>query len=696
MINASRLTSWLIARNLLTGFAFLAALFASLAVLLNDLYYFTQGPSFTWLLFTCSFLLAIFGRLIGFQLLLIALPLVGGLHNELSGFFGLKVLALPNAGLDLVAGYFLGTLLLFIFEKLFDDNAVRLRHLPVVPWPIALVVLMVTISTFVGISRNIYLSATNTSLFGVLFNVIHFRPIGWRDDFMPLGDWIAYALGAGFIGLVLARLHGRLDKNKIIFIPLMIGLFLASLMSLIQSLTGIGLPESLLSFRNDRLGFATIGFQPDIHSHAGHMLLGVVGLWGYFFLVKSRVSKFSIGLVMLASWMGLVLSKSRASLFFAMVSVLLFGLIFLWRKNRQYFWGACAFIVASLVMLFVAIGAYHDVFKSLPILGWLVDFLDEAKNRDLTLIRNIGGLLGSRFEIFTAAFNMFSAYPLLGVGQGGFYRLSSVLDFSKSYLLVGNGGENAHNYFLQVLAENGLIGFAICALAICYPLYRVQDKKILWSAGIALLALFIGNIYSHSFLVRENFMVAGAILALCYSYAGSSNLDGVGSKLSLVSRFARSHFMILLIGIIFVGSSLEFIKSFGRYPFQYGVDCFVMRPLGADGWTSGKYEFNLPQDLASFKADMVFNRPYEPRNPLKVELVFIAPDNLSYSRQLFTQSTTGQVVHLNLFGPAEAVKTPGPLRGRLTLSSCFTPRNLGINTDGRRIGVQFSRPIQAD
>lgn len=696
MFNAYRLAYWSAAKSLLTGFALLAALFASLAVLLNDLYYFTQGPSFTWLLFAGSFLLAIFGRLIGFQLLLVALPLVGGLHNQLSGFFGLKVLALPNAGLDLVAGYLLGTMVLFIFEKFFDDKAGRLRYLPVVPWPIALVVLMVTISTFVGVARNIYLSATTTSLFGVLFNVIHFRPIGWRDDFMPLGDWIAYALGAGFIGLVLTKLHGNINKNKIIFIPLMLGLFLASLMSLIQSVTGIGLPESLLSFRYDRLGFAAIGFQPDIHSHAGHMLLGVVGLWGYFFLVKSRVGKFSIGFVMLASWMGLVLSKSRASLFFAMVSVLLFGLIFLWRKNRQYFWGTSAFIVASLVVLFVAIGAYHDVFKSLPILGWLVDFLDEAKNRDLTLIRNIGGLLGSRFEIFTAAFNMFLAYPLLGVGQGGFYRLSSVLDFSKSYLLVGNGGENAHNYFLQVLAENGLIGFSICALAICYPFYRAQNKKILWPAGIALLALFIGNIYSHSFLVRENFMIAGAILALCYSYAGSSNLDGVGPTPNFVSRFGRSRYMILLIGIVFAGSSLEFFKSFGRYPFHYGVDCFVVRPLGADGWTSGKYEFILPKDLAGFRADMVLNRTYEPRNPLKIELVFIAPDNLSYSRQLFTQSTTGQVVHLNLFGPAEEVKASGSLRGRLTLSSCFTPRNLGINTDGRRLGVQLSKPIQAD
>ena len=686
----------------LTIFALLAGVIASLSVFINDFYYFNQGPSFTWVLFVGTFCLAIFCGRLGFQLLLMLFPLVGGLHNELTGFLGLNILALPNAGLDLVAGFYLGALIKWLYCRRPSVGNCDPESLPLVPWPIALIVLSVSISTVIAISRNLYLSATSTSLYGILYNFIHFRPIGWRDDFMPLGDFISYALGACLIGIVVAQLKAisATEKARIIFPPLMIGLVFASLMSMVQSMTGISLPEALLEFRNDRLGFAAIGFQPDIHAHAGHMLLGVIGLWGYLFFVKGRASKVLITLVMVFSWVGLILSKSRASLFFALVSVLVIALIYFWKKKRKLFWVFGLSIFIALCSLFASVHYFHDTLQSFPIVGWLVEFLDEAKKRDLTLIRNVGGLLGSRFEIFTAAFNMFSAYPLMGVGQGNFYRLSSILDFSKSYLLEGNGGENAHNYFLQVLAENGFIGFALCAIAIAYPFWKVQDKKILWPAGIALLALFTGNIYSHSFLVRENFMIASVIVGLCYSYVKSlnqsatpKNVRDVSGADTQVGKLILSTWVLTgLFVILLLGGLREIYQSFGRYPFNYGVDCFVNRPLTDDLWTSGRYEFALPQGVHSIGFELGLNRPYQSKSPLQVQLDVVNPGSSVNHLQSFGQSQSGETVHLVVEVPPK-LEVLHPALGRLSTSGCFTPRNFGINTDGRRLGVQMLESI---
>jgi len=64
--------------------------------------------------------------------------------------------------------------------------------------------------------------------------------------------------------------------------------------------------------------------------------------------------------------------------------------------------------------------------------------------------------------VYLAALKLFALYPILGLGQSEFYRQSADYALTNSYFLsVNQNGENAHNYFLQTLAETGLIGIAI-------------------------------------------------------------------------------------------------------------------------------------------------------------------------------------------------------------------------------------------
>jgi hypothetical protein len=323
-------------------FTLLASTIASISVLLNDLYFWDQSPHYiNPYLFLITFLLGLPRKTWGFMGCVFILPLSAGLGNQLNAYLGSSFLALPNAGLDLAAGFFLGSLLgslpdLVSFFNARGSSRCNANFIKTLaPWPVALMMAMITISTMIAISRNIYQSATQTSFKGLLFNLVHFRPIDWHDDYMPISDWIAYALALSIIAVVIGYLKNHSNKNQMIFRPLIGGLVLAAFMGILQATTGLGLPESLLSFRKDQLGFAVIGFQPDLHAYAGHMLLGAIGLWGYFYSGLSRWERQIVAFVITLSWMGLVLSKSRALLIFAISVIFIWFIYRLWKERRH-------------------------------------------------------------------------------------------------------------------------------------------------------------------------------------------------------------------------------------------------------------------------------------------------------------------------------------------------------------------------
>jgi O-antigen ligase len=66
-----------------------------------------------------------------------------------------------------------------------------------------------------------------------------------------------------------------------------------------------------------------------------------------------------------------------------------------------------------------------------------------------------------RYEMARTALRMFGAHPVFGVGVGRFYPLSA--GFSSPEIKQLYPRENAHNNFLQILAELGLVGFAAFA-----------------------------------------------------------------------------------------------------------------------------------------------------------------------------------------------------------------------------------------
>jgi O-antigen ligase len=685
-------------------FTLCAGLIAALAVFANDLYFWRQSPLYiSPYLFALAFVLGASHRVMGLMVIIAILPLSAGLGQQFNAYLGTSLMTLPNQGLDLASGFFLGAITSYLVKAAIHRKTPQsiLSELQyAVPWPVALVIVMVTCSTALAIARNIYQSATTTSVKGVLFNLVHFRPIDWHADFMPISDWIAYALAVSMVGVVIAYLTNQPHKVQIIFRPLIVGLLAAVLLAMAQAMTGIGLPEHLLKFRKDFFGYATIGFQPDLHAFAGHMLLGAIGLIGYLkILPKPSTERTIVQVTIALCWFGLVLSKSRALLLLALVTVAILVLYSIWKNNKSLFSKILIAGIGILILLGWLVGHYSNSFSGIPVLAWLGELANEFKSRDLTSWSLFSGIFGSRFEIWEAAIRMWWEFPLLGTGQGTFYRYSAIPSFSKSHFLILNNGENAHNYFLQTLTETGVIGILTFITVIVIPFVMIKNKNRNETiiTFFILLSLFLGNIFSHTFLVRDNFILASIIFGYLWITSQSLNNNQAENKILLLNLTNKFHFLskalkfTLLFVLIF--SAVEAYKSFDKHPFNRGYYCYLNHELSDDGWTSGLFYIDLP--LGSKKLEAIFDfrnngLVNSGRIPeLEVDLINSHVRLPLIIYKFYDHKLKKYFLKLSLENNQKIEEKNTKVRIRI--QNCFTPRNLGFGRDGRRLGAYLDR-----
>jgi len=680
-------------------FVILVGIIAALSVLANDLYFFGIFPTvyINLIFWALAFFLALSGVSWGLAACIFLLPISFGLSGQLNAYLGTQLLVLPNVGLDIVSGLGLGFFARFLLVGGLKGLPARVSALElktIAPWPVSLALMMITISTITAISRNLYQSAASTSLKGLLFNLVHFRPIDWRDAYLPISDWIAYVLAVVMIMLVIAHLQLSKDKNQLIFRPVVIGLLVAALMGIAQSITGLGLPEALMDFRKDQLGFAAIGFQPDLHAFAGHMILGAIGLWAYFKSGLSRSERVFVLLVITFSWIGLILSKSRAILLFAMMAMVFWLFVYLWTSYRKHFITLFLAISAGLIGIVTLVLTHALTVANITGLSWIADLGIDLKTRNLFSWSELGGILGSRLEIWGAAWTMFWQYPLAGIGQGNFYHLSSISFFSKSQYLILNGGENTHNYFLQTLTETGLVGAILLIGALVYPYQNVAKRSILLPAGMALGSLFLGNIFSHSFLVRENLILGSVFLGLIYSQSTANRIDGSSSLMASKLSSKLITFILFSVGFAYF---YEIEKSFGKPPFTAGFYCYQKMPLTADGWTKGVFEAPIPRGSKGVELVVEIPQFKKGEHPidLSLELRHVRRNQYGYND---TINSVTKVVSMNkkndntiiiAFSDQDALNMFDNVELEGRLSGCYSPRNLGDSVDSRLLGMQI-------
>jgi O-antigen ligase len=146
-----------------------------------------------------------------------------------------------------------------------------------------------------------------------------------------------------------------------------------------------------------------------------------------------------------------------------------------------------------------------------------------------------GGEISTRVDIWKTALSIWESHPLIGVGLGGFPQAYSQAQVPGKVFLpstVFQPPPHAHNIFLQLLAEQGLLGllaFAAILLAAVRTTLRLRRRsdrqaRLLGSGLLAALAAFlVHNLFDVTFEDPQTglyvFVLFGLIAAAGSVYA---------------------------------------------------------------------------------------------------------------------------------------------------------------------------------
>jgi O-antigen ligase len=471
-------------------------------VIFSYLYYSFQsyrGPSPIY--FCVTLLLYLFSKKLAFFSLIFLLPISPALHEQLSF---IRQPAVPffiaTPGIDICAAFIVGTVLSNIakYQKL-------LMKAEVVPWPVAATSIIIIVSTIVAITRNFMQTGQEFNFENLIAKILLFKLIVRGDIYVPLVDIFTFSVCALLIGILINYFKKNKDSEEIFIKALSCALFTSAIWGILQAITRFGLASTTYDHRADSLFYGAQGFQPDLHAFGALMMIGAVGLFGYFFYATTNRTKLCLGVVIVLSWTALLMSKSRASIAFAFVAVII--LIILKVIKRK---GSDPFYNYLFIIFFVMV-----IITALPLLV-TSQFVRDIYSSDYLNFDLWNNTLSLRPDFHRAAVRMFSDFPWFGAGQGNFLSMSAdpILNYSSE--LVAWKGDNAHNYFLQTLAELGIVGWLGFIVIFTWPLVFVR-KVSLVPAYMIIMSIFLGNIYSHSLIVRENLFLLTIVIALIYS-----------------------------------------------------------------------------------------------------------------------------------------------------------------------------------
>jgi O-antigen ligase len=280
------------------------------------------------------------------------------------------------------------------------------------------------------------------------------------------------ALGAGAL-LFGATAYGVRRRSELLWVlgGAAGGALIVGLHAVRDYLGGASPSSGFITASGQIVGRVTAGFsQPN---QLGGFLVVIVPLAVVGMLLARRGRPVFAAAVLLASF-GVYASFSRG----ALIGLVLVPFVFLrgWR----------IWLVGPLVALMVILSAPGLV-----------------KERFATLTSS-GGEVATRVDIWRTAINIWENHPIIGVGLGGFPAAYSAARVpGKAYLpsTVFQPPPHAHNVFLQLLAEQGILGFLafVALLAVsARTTLRLRGspdrwERILGSGLLAALVAFVAH-----------------------------------------------------------------------------------------------------------------------------------------------------------------------------------------------------------
>ncbi len=317
-------------------------------------------------------------------------------------------------------------------------------------------------------------------------------------------------------------------------------------------------------------------------------------------------------------------------------------------------------------------------------------------------------VFSSRLSWWGAATGMFAEQPLVGVGLGRYPRLVP------EYAGAGVPSENAHNVFLQILAETGLIGFAglvllvatVFASLVASGSSRAEDVAVARGSLLGVTAFLVTCLSGHPVFLASGQVVLATMLAAVLVAADGSRSPLPHPTTPRPHGHPPEH----------VGSWLPSWKNAATVVAGLGLLWYPAAALGHGprAWDKPSpwgYSWGLfPEEIA------VGSGPFRwtgeraivdlgmPPAVTSLELRMVAPSPIRNGRTVEARFQIGDRVEVHVFRTAEPATVlldvhPGNVtddrRVRLTIDvePALIPSEEGASDDVRRLGLQLFPPV---
>jgi O-antigen ligase len=306
--------------------------------------------------------------------------------------------------------------------------------------------------------------------------------------------------------------------------------------------------------------------------------------------------------------------------------------------------------------------------------------------------------VGFRQQFMLTSLRMIGARPLFGIGEGQYYSASPL--FLSPQLAWTYGSENAHNYFLQVGGELGLVGLTLFGIWLLSPIVRIaralartpRDARLLGVGG-GVTVFLITCLAGHPFLIGEVAYPFWMLFGLMTALAGSALLNGAANPGAALAHDAtpRARGILTVAAAIAIAIASPVLTSRAEIgpPQSQAVDGFYAWETLEDGtrfrWTGQYASLFVPADVT--RVEIPVRLPTDGRSirPMGVEVMTAATD-----RGRTIVDATWAILSLPL-PPA----TP-PARFKridLRVDRVWQPAlYIGGSADLRSVGVQVGEP----
>lgn len=360
--------------------------------------------------------------------------------------------------------------------------------LPGIPYITSIVPLIgaVTIIGFLFIKRSKRFRFNYVHLFSLLFVV-------WIYISNPQAAWF----GSGrnwfftFIQLwALLFLTGELldtpEKQKSVMI-------IFSISAVSSAFYALQITGSSVDFETYMINQA--GLSDNANAAARYFIIAMVFITYLRSITKKRLLQITWLLGILLTYIGVLISLSRTGVILLVIAQAL--IIFMEPQNKIKFGHLLIFSLAFVVVLLFS----ENLF------GYIETFVPAIQQGTDTV--------GLRYNLWRAGWNMWIDHPVKGVGLGMF--INEVGPYI--YRLEGPHvwRSVAHNTYIQVLSETGIVGFLLFMLLIYFSIRNFLNKKIssiemikirnVWL--IALVVMLIGGITKSDHADKLSWMVMG-------------------------------------------------------------------------------------------------------------------------------------------------------------------------------------------